>query len=246
MPGGGVPDWFGKDDDEAPRRKRGGAPSGGAPSGGAPSGGAPGGGSGKGPSKVIAFSAIAVAAIGGVIAFNITKQADQQAQAEIQETVRAEERLRAEKARKRMLAEIKKAAEATPEPEPVDPSDLPSIDDVLAEDADESEDEEASEDAGAVGKRDSASVLRITRALNPQVQRCYETQLARDPDLRGRANVTLQISEEGRVSKATVQLMGQLPPAMRGCIAGVFTKARFEPASDVATVKLPIIFSANR
>ncbi len=242
MPGGGVPEWFGRGEEEkAPRRKRG-SGAGGASGGG----GSGGGGSGKGPSKAIAFSAFAVAAIGGVIAFNVQKQTDQQAQAESHAAARAQEQLRAEKARKRMLAEIKKAAEATPEPEPVDPSDLPSIDDVLAEDAEEADEEEASEDAGAVGKRDSASVLRITRALNPQVQRCYETQLARDPDLRGRANVTLQINEEGRVSKATVQLVGQLPASMRGCIAGVFRKARFEPASDVATVKLPIIFSANR
>jgi TonB family protein len=88
-------------------------------------------------------------------------------------------------------------------------------------------------------------VLRITRALNPEFRRCYQQELVANPGAKGRADVTLTIAPEGRVSKVQVELSGNLSQNARGCVASAVRKAQFEPAAEEATVKLPILLQSG-
>jgi hypothetical protein len=77
---------------------------------------------------------VVVAAVGGT--YLVARRSAGRASVAGQEGAAGQAQQTAEEkaAHERMLLEIKKAAEATPAPTEPDPSDLPSIDDVLAED----------------------------------------------------------------------------------------------------------------
>jgi hypothetical protein len=161
----------------------------------------------------------------------------------------------ADRAQRERLLEAMKQSAAEPAEEVPDPSELPSIDEVIAEDeAEAAEDEAGADDTeaddteatdAALQARDSASVLQITRALNPEFRRCYEQELRLNPNAKGRADVTLTIAPAGRVTKIVVKLQGNLSDSVSGCVSGAFKKAQFEPAAEEATVKLPILLQAG-
>ncbi len=92
--------------------------------------------SGPGRSKrtaIVVAVVVVVAAVGGT--YLVARRSAGRAQtAQHGAAGRAGETAAERASRERMLLEIKKAAEATPAPTEPDPSDLPSIDEVLAED----------------------------------------------------------------------------------------------------------------
>lgn len=238
MSKGGVPEWFGKDEKPGAKRRSPVSTEPAAPEGGGRERGAASAG-GKPPPRQQALvgAAVAVLAIAGAGAFFAMRT---------QQGVRDDAaRELADRAQRERLLEAMKQSAAEPAEEVPDPSELPSIDEVIAEDeaeADETDHADEMEAADAAPQaRDSASVLQITRALNPEFRRCYEQELRLKPNAKGRADVTLTIAPEGRVTKIVVKLQGDLSDSVSSCVSGAFKKAQFEPAAEEATVKLPIL-----
>ncbi|MBX3127183.1 MAG: AgmX/PglI C-terminal domain-containing protein [Polyangiaceae bacterium] len=132
---------------------------------------------------------------------------------------------------------------AVPELEAIPPSALDTDADAVA--AAEGDATTEDENPGERAERDSASVLRVVQSLRAETRRCYARELPKQPDARGRVDATFTIERSGRVSKVTTSQSATLPPAVSACVAGVLRQARFEPAGDTATVKMPFVFQAQ-
>lgn len=237
MSKGGVPEWFGKDEKPGAKRRSPISTEPEAPTGGPGRGAASAGGKPPPRQQALVGAAVAVLAIAGAGVFFAMRT---------QQGVRDDAaREVADRAQRERLLEAMKQSAAEPAEEVPDPSELPSIDEVIAEDeaeADEADDADGTEAAdAALQARDSASVLQITRALNPEFRRCYEQELRLKPNAKGRADVTLTIAPAGSVTKIVVKLQGDLSDSVSSCVSGAFKKAQFEPAAEEATVKLPIL-----
>lgn len=220
--GGGIPEWFGKDAEPPPPPRRGGSPK-------------------------FAIAAAVLLMGAGVGAFVVTRGHDQDARDRAAAAERELEQARQteNELKRRLEAEMKAAAEATPEPVEPDPSELPSIEDVLAEGDDDAGADDADESDAAPGQRDAAQVLTVINGLRKDVRRCFETELQTNPTAGGRVDVTLTIAPSGRVSAATAKSTGTLSEVATNCIVRTTRTARFAPASDTATVKVPFAFNAQ-
>lgn len=213
----GVPDWFGKDDPppEPPRR------------------------SGSKAAPLAAAVVVLVAGAGAGVWMTLRVPVPQQA-----EVAAATDPDPQPAAPPEPLLEEERAV---PELEAIPPSALEADSDaVAAAEGDATiDDESPDENPGERAERDSASVLRVVQSLRAETRRCYARELPKQPDARGRVDATFTIERSGRVSKVTTSQSATLPPAVSACVAGVLRQARFEPAGDTATVKMPFVFQAQ-
>ncbi|RMF15368.1 MAG: TonB family protein [Candidatus Dadabacteria bacterium] len=84
-------------------------------------------------------------------------------------------------------------------------------------------------------------VSRRIEADQPLLQLCYESVLAVDPELEGRALVRFDIGRDGRV--AQVGVTGPAAdPALTACVADLVGQWRFKPQDEPTTVELPLRF----
>jgi hypothetical protein len=84
-------------------------------------------------------------------------------------------------------------------------------------------------------------IQRIVRQRFGTLRICYESGLARRPDLAGRVAVRFVIGDSGRVTDATVT--GIDDAEVRRCIASTFRALSFpRPEGGVVTVNYPIVF----
>ncbi|MEZ4222134.1 MAG: AgmX/PglI C-terminal domain-containing protein [Polyangiaceae bacterium] len=87
-------------------------------------------------------------------------------------------------------------------------------------------------------------IQRIVRVNYDRLRQCYERELAKKPDLTGRATTKFVISRSGTVSNA--KTTGDLPQSVSSCVQSVFQALKFpEPEAGIVTVSYPIIFSPS-
>jgi serpin B len=94
------------------------------------------------------------------------------------------------------------------------------------------------------GEMDPALVSKVARREIGAVKACYERELKRDPDLRGKVMVQWTITAAGTVSgvDATDDSMGDLE--VEGCITRLVAHWRFPaPAHGSVEVKLTFVFA---
>ncbi len=98
-----------------------------------------------------------------------------------------------------------------------------------------------------LGSIDKATVDRIVRQHLPQVRRCYEQELGRNPDLAGKLSVKFVISRSGDVSQATSRSDTLGSPAVASCVHARFLRMRFPaPKGDgIVVVSYPLVFDAR-
>lgn len=216
----GVPDWFGKDGGSPtppPPRRTG-------------SGGFP------------ALLAVVVLAAGGAGAWVMMKPRGIDP-AESARALQADEAREAEARRLALLEEVRRAAQAVETQQAPDPSELPSIEEIVAAEEltveDGSAAEETLEPEAENNARDTQSVMRAVQPLLSEARDCYSEDA---PAAHGRVDLTLTIRPDGRVSQVKTAKSG-LPATVSSCIAKVISKARFAPAEDTTTtITIPIVF----
>ena len=96
----------------------------------------------------------------------------------------------------------------------------------------------------ARGTLDSRHVVRGIQARMPAIKRCYQSQLRRNPSLRGKLTVELAIEERGRVAAARALENTTGSPAVADCVMVVLQKLHIDPGPEGGTVrfKYPFIF----
>ena len=94
---------------------------------------------------------------------------------------------------------------------------------------------------GSLEWDDVSSVYRRKQFV---VQRCYERAIKKNPLLRvGKATITLQIAQNGRVSKVAVPSLAR--EDLGGCLVASIGKWRFPKSTEGWNGKFPIVFRAN-
>jgi len=97
----------------------------------------------------------------------------------------------------------------------------------------------------AHGRLPPEVIQRVVRADFPQIKRCYELALTKDPTAGGRTATKFVIDGTGHVSaSADVEQSSTLPQGIRDCVADRFRFLQFPPpeGGDV-TVIYPLVFS---
>ena len=79
---------------------------------------------------------------------------------------------------------------------------------------------------------------RLVRMRRGALLRCYERQLASEPQLAGRVEVALSISEEGRVTSASITEDSLGRPGVSSCVRTILRSTR---ASDLSAGSYPVL-----
>jgi TonB family protein len=94
------------------------------------------------------------------------------------------------------------------------------------------------------GEPDMAKIQRLFRARFAEVKRCYEAELQRDPQARGRLTLRFTIAEGGALRDVAVARSTFARRDVPGCVVEVVRrwKTPFRPAEPVE-VEYPFSFS---
>lgn len=92
--------------------------------------------------------------------------------------------------------------------------------------------------------RTNASLLAVIQRYAPGIQYCYETELKRDPSLRGKLVVSMSVAASGEVLEVTVVQNTVRSDRLAGCALSQIRDWRF-PAipSGVTTFQTPFVFT---
>ena len=87
-------------------------------------------------------------------------------------------------------------------------------------------------------------IVRVMRAHNMEVRRCYERALAATPDLEGRVTVRFEIAPDGSVPSASTSSSTLGNAEVESCVVGVVRAMQFpEPAGGgIVVVSYPYVF----
>lgn len=98
---------------------------------------------------------------------------------------------------------------------------------------------------GGSGVFDQAVVVRMIRARQSALRRCYETSLGHHPALRGRVVVKFTIEERGTVSGAEAIENTTGDPALGACVTRVIRRLRWTngPTGGSVQFAYPFIFA---
>jgi TonB family protein len=89
-------------------------------------------------------------------------------------------------------------------------------------------------------------IMRVVRQNQAAVRYCYESQLQRQPNLRGRIEIGWRINREGRVTTSRVARSTMGNPSVEGCIVRQVRNWRFDaPDGGEVDVVFPFIFGAG-
>ena len=80
---------------------------------------------------------------------------------------------------------------------------------------------------------------RVIRARAGLFRACYQKELARDPSLQGRLDVSFTVADDGRVSNAMAG--GSMGGAVSSCIQAQVNRLRF-PEGNAGTYRFPLTF----
>lgn len=90
------------------------------------------------------------------------------------------------------------------------------------------------------GTYDKDVIRRVVRGGIPDVKRCYDLVLARDPNAKGRVTIAFEIDARGKVPTASVQESTMKVPDAAVCIAAAVTGWKFpRPRSGAVKVVQP-------
>ena len=93
-----------------------------------------------------------------------------------------------------------------------------------------------------VGELDKDLIRRTVRVHINEVRRCYDKQLSRDPNAKGRVAIALEIDRKGKVSATSVQESTMKEPAVGECIAKAAKAWKFpRPKSGTVSVVYPFV-----
>lgn len=100
-------------------------------------------------------------------------------------------------------------------------------------------------DIGGAGDFDSSIVVRTIRTRLRAIQRCYETELRRNPTLQGKVTVQFTIVERGTVSQARATENTTGSPAVANCVVSTVRRFRFNPGPEGGSVSFsyPFVFA---
>lgn len=100
-------------------------------------------------------------------------------------------------------------------------------------------------DIGGSGDFDASIVVRTIRRRLRAIQRCYETELRRDPTLAGKVTVQFTIVERGTVSNARATENTTGSQAVGNCVVSAIRRFRFNPGPDGGSVDFsyPFVFA---
>ena len=89
-------------------------------------------------------------------------------------------------------------------------------------------------------------IMRVVRQNQAAVRYCYESELQRQPSLRGRIEIAWRINREGRVTTSRVARSTMGNARVEGCIVRQVRNWRFpEPDGGEVDVTFPFIFGAT-
>jgi hypothetical protein len=94
-------------------------------------------------------------------------------------------------------------------------------------------------DAGA-----AASFPAVVAAARPELKRCYQEALKKDPALAVNVDATVSVDATGRVSKVGLPPQPPRPPAFDACVLHTLTGLRFPALGHAQTVQIPLRFLA--
>lgn len=96
-------------------------------------------------------------------------------------------------------------------------------------------------EVGGTGSLDAGAVRMVVNRAMGGIKRCYESQLRRNPTLRGRVTVTFTVAGSGSVSSANAS--ESFNPDVGSCVVGVVRRLRFPaPEGGSVTYAFPFIF----
>ncbi len=96
--------------------------------------------------------------------------------------------------------------------------------------------------AEVVGELDKDLIRRTVRAHINEVRRCYEKQIDRDPNARGRVAIAFEIDAKGKVQASTLQESTMKDPAAGECIAAAVKGWKFpKPRTGTVSVVYPFV-----
>jgi hypothetical protein len=87
-------------------------------------------------------------------------------------------------------------------------------------------------------------IQRVVRQGFGAYRGCYERGLKSDPNLAGRVSVSFTIGRNGSVS--SVSAAGDLPSAVKSCVAGAFRGLSFPKPESAVKVTYPIVFAPGK
>ena len=90
---------------------------------------------------------------------------------------------------------------------------------------------------------DAQSVEKIIRKNSAILRYCYERELQKKPDLRGKIVVKFSIEQDGKVRSAKVESSTLQDATVEACIVDRFKKMKFPASDEEAVVRYPIMFS---
>ena len=96
--------------------------------------------------------------------------------------------------------------------------------------------------AEVVGDLDKDIIRRTVRAHINEVRYCYNKQIARDPNAKGRVEIAFEIDRKGKVSASSLQESTMRTPDAGECIAAAVKRWRFpKPGTGTVAVVYPFI-----
>lgn len=100
------------------------------------------------------------------------------------------------------------------------------------------------EDDGGTGDFDSQAVVRMIQGRRSAIQRCYETELRNNPQLRGSVRVRMTIQESGSTSGVSAVENSTNSAALGECVSRVVRGFRFNPGPEGGSVTFtfPFVF----
>ncbi len=89
-------------------------------------------------------------------------------------------------------------------------------------------------------------ISRVVRKRAGAFQACYESSLARDPNLRGGVTIAFSVTPDGRVSDASVRKSSIQSRRVEGCVLRMFRRLRFPAADKGSKVDWPLVFGGKK
>ncbi len=98
-----------------------------------------------------------------------------------------------------------------------------------------------------LGSIDKATVARIVAQHLPAIRYCYESQLGRNPSLRGKVSVKFVIAKDGSVATSSSRADTLKDSTVTDCVHERFRRMRFpEPrGGGIVSVSYPLVFDAR-
>ena len=96
------------------------------------------------------------------------------------------------------------------------------------------------------GDLDASKIARVIRRQSSAIQRCYENELKRNPELAGKLEIEITIGEDGRVKDADVLTNTLGSGAVAKCATSRIKRWRFpKPDGGSVTFVAPFNFISS-